>query len=135
MNKSMLLLLLSIALFFGACGGGNVNEKLTVASQQGDCVGVMPMKCLLVKAEGQTDWQFFYSSIEGFEYGPGFEYVLEVKVDSIKNPAADQSSLKYTLVREISKEEKVSEGLPQIPVQEESLGESDSIPTVAEPVE
>ena len=135
MNKSMMLLLLSVALFFGACGGGNVNEKLTVASQQGDCVGVMPMKCLLVKAEGQTDWQFFYSSIEGFEYEVGYEYVLEVKVDSVESPAADQSSLKYTLVKELSKVEKTSEGLPQIPVQEESLGELDSIPPVAEPVE
>lgn len=129
MNKSMMLLLLSIALFFGACGGGNVNEKLTVASQQGDCVGVVPMKCLLVKAEGQTDWQFFYNAIEGFNYEPGFEYVLEVRVDSVKNPAADQSSLKYTLVKEISKEEKTSEGLPQIPVLEESVEESDSIPS------
>lgn len=129
MNKSMMLLLLSIALLFGACGSDNVNEKLTVASQQGDCVGVVPMKCLLVKQEGQTDWQFFYSTIEGFNYESGYEYVLEVKVDSINNPAADQSSLKYTLIKEISKEEKTSEGLPQIPVQEESIEEPDSIPS------
>lgn len=129
MSKSMMLLLLSIALLFGACGSDNVNQKLTVASQQGDCVGVVPMKCLLVKQEGQTDWQFFYSTIEGFNYEPGYEYVLEVKVDSINNPAADQSSLKYTLIKEISKEEKISEGLPQIPVQEESIEEPDSIPS------
>lgn len=109
-------MLLSIALFFGACGSSNVNERLTVASQQGDCVGVMPMKCFLVKKEGQADWQFFYSPIEGFDYEPGYEYVLEVKIDSVDNPAADQSSLKYTLVKEISKEEKTSENLPQIPV-------------------
>ena len=116
MKKNIMgLLLLSIALLFGACKSNKVGETFVVASQQGDCVGVMPMKCLLVKKEGQTDWQFFYSSIEGFEYEPGYEYILEVKVDSVINPAADQSSLKYTLVKEVSKKQKISENLPQIP--------------------
>lgn len=124
MRKSIMLLLSSIALLFGACNSG-VTEKMTVASEQGDCVGVMPMKCLLVKKAGQTDWEFFYSTIEGFNYEPGYEYVLEVKVEKIESPAADQSALKYTLIKEISKEQKTSENLPQIPVKEEV---TDSIP-------
>lgn len=126
MKKSIVLLLSSIALLFGACNGG-VTKKMTVASEQGDCVGVMPMKCLLVKNDGQTDWEFFYSTIEGFNYEAGYEYVLEVKEEKIESPAADQSALKYTLVKEISKEQKTSDNLPKIPVEEEIEEITDSI--------
>lgn len=113
-----LVLLFAMALFLGACSNSGKTEKLTVASQQGDCIGVAPMKCLYVKKDGQTEWEFFYNNIEGFNYEPGYEYMLEVKVDSVPNPAADQSSLKYTLVKEISKEQKTSENLPQVKVEE-----------------
>lgn len=117
MYKSIAILF-SIVLLLGACSSENT-EKLTVASQQGDCVGVAPMKCLLVKKEGQTAWEFFYNSIEGFNYEPGYEYVLEVKVENVESPAADQSSLKYILVKQISKEQKTSENLPQTPIEGE----------------
>lgn len=116
--QKTILLLFSIALLFGACNSTKDTEKITVASQQGDCVGVAPMKCLLVKKDGQTDWEFFYNNIEGFSYEPGYEYVLEVKADKVENPAADQSSLKYTLVKEISKEQKTSENLPAVEIDE-----------------
>ena len=106
-----ILLLLSMTLVFCFCSPGKT-EKLTVASEQGNCVGVTPMKCLLIKKEGKTEWEFFYNKIEGFDYEPGYEYILEVKVENVENPAADQSSLKYILVKEISKEQKVSENLP-----------------------
>lgn len=114
----LILSLFAISLFFGSCSNSVKTEKLTVASQQGNCIGVAPMKCLLIKKEGQPEWEFFYSNIEGFNYEPGYEYVLEVKVDSIGEPAADQSSLKYTLVKEVSKEKKISENLPQIQIEE-----------------
>jgi len=89
-------------------------ETLTIASQQGDCVGVAPMKCLLVKKGDQKDWEFFYNNIEGFNYEPGYEFIIEVKTEKIETPAADQSSLKYILVREVSKTQKTSENLPQM---------------------
>ncbi|SBV97922.1 DUF4377 domain-containing protein [uncultured Dysgonomonas sp.] len=111
----LMVSLLAMALFLGSCGSSKNTEKLTVASKQGDCVGVAPMKCLLVKKDGQADWEFFYSNIEGFVYEPGYEYVLEVKVEKVEHPAADQSSLKYTLVKEVSKEEKTSDKLPDMP--------------------
>ncbi len=117
MHKTILLLF-SIALLLGACSSKGTTEKLVVASQQGDCVGVAPMKCLLVKKEGQTDWEFFYNNIEGFNYEPGYEYVLDVKVEKIEYPAADQSALKYTLVKEVLKEQKTSENLPKMQVEE-----------------
>ena len=127
--QKTILILFAMALSFAACTGSENTEKLTIASQQGDCVGVAPMKCLLVKKDGQKDWEFFYNNIEGFNYEPGYEYVLEVKVENVDNPAADQSSLKYTLVKEISKEQKTSENLPSIQIEEieEDFIVSDSI--------
>lgn len=112
MYKSILGLFCAV-LFLGSCGSVKNTQKLTIASQQADCVGVGPMKCLLIKNNEQTDWQFFYSGIEGFNYEPGYEYVIEVKKEARPNPAADQSSIKYILVKEVSKTPKTSENLPQ----------------------
>lgn len=110
-----ILSLVAATLLFTACNTSKeVTEKLVIASEQGDCVGVAPMKCLLIKRDGQTEWEFFYNNIEGFNYEPGYEYVLEVKTEKIDNPAADQSAIKYILVKEISKDQKKSENLPQI---------------------
>jgi len=113
MFKTILYLVVSIFLF-GACNSSQNTEKLTVASEKGDCIGVAPMKCLMVKKDGQRGWEFLYTEIEGIKYEPGYEYVIEVKKTERKNPAADQSAIKYTLVKEISKTQKTSEDLPQI---------------------
>ncbi len=110
--KKIIIYLFSISLLVISCNTSTNTEKLVIASQQGDCVGVMPMKCLLVKKEGKTDWEFFYNAIEGFTYEPGYEYVIEVKKEQTEHPAADQSSLKYTLVKQVSKTRKTSDNLP-----------------------
>ncbi|HCO67374.1 MAG TPA: hypothetical protein DIT04_06420 [Dysgonomonas sp.] len=111
MHKSILALL-GIILFLGSCTNNKNVERLTVASDYGACVGVVPQKCLWIKAEGSDQWEFWYSDIEGFNYEPGYEYVLEVKRESVALPAADQSSIKYVLEKVISKTRKQSEGLP-----------------------
>lgn len=114
----LILSLLTMSLFLGACNSSQKTsdsenvETLIIASQQGDCVGVAPMKCFLIKREEQTEWEFFYNNIEGFKYESGNEYVIKVKTEKIETPAADQSSLKYTLVKEVSKTLKTSENLP-----------------------
>ena len=87
-------------------------EVITVASATADCMGVGPQKCLLVKHQGADGWEFWYSGIEGFEYQPGYEYVLKIRKEKVTNPAADRSGIKYVLVEVVSKTEKVSEGLP-----------------------
>ncbi|MFV0419041.1 MAG: DUF4377 domain-containing protein [Dysgonomonas sp.] len=109
-----MFLLFAISLLMVSCKSSGGTEKLTVASEQGDCMGVAPMKCFLIKKDGHSNWEFLYSGIEGFNYESGYEYVLEVKVEKIQNPAADQSSFKYILVKELSKILKTSEDLPQI---------------------
>ena len=120
MNR-IILLLVAIPLFLISCNSNTEKtEKLIIASEQGDCVGVVPMKCLLVKKEGKSEWEFFYNDIEGFNYEPGYEYVLEIKTEKIENPVADGSSLKYILVKEVSKTQKISADLPQISKEENS---------------
>ena len=58
------------------------------------------------------NWNLFYSQIEGFSYEPGYEYVLQVRKEKIDNPPADGSSIRYRLVKVVSKTQKESEGLP-----------------------
>ncbi|MEP4534937.1 MAG: DUF4377 domain-containing protein [Cyclobacteriaceae bacterium] len=74
------------------------------------CIGEMEGECLLVQEGaniGSDDWQFFYyaSSIEGFNYEPGFIYDLLVKKNTIENPPMDASSIKYELVEIVTKTE------------------------------
>lgn len=112
MYKS-LLALLSVVLFLGSCTEKGTVERVTVASDYADCVGVGPQLCLLIKFEGKSNWEYWYSGIDGFEYEPGYEYVLDVRKESLLEPrAADQSSIKYVLVKEISKTQKTSDDLP-----------------------
>lgn len=134
--KKVLFIALSVALFMVSCGGTTKQQeastetseanadsqevvanqiKLTIASEQVDCTGVGPQKCFLIKQEGETDWSFWYSGIQEFNYEPGYEYVIEVKVDTVATPAADASSIIYTFVQEISKIQKQSENMPNIP--------------------
>ncbi len=111
--KKLIGLLFLLPLLFASCASNKGTVKMIVASQQGDCVGVVPQKCLLVKKGTDTNWTFFYNQIEGFQYEPGYEYVLEVKEVKVENVPADASSLKYILVKEVSKIPAVSEGLPE----------------------
>lgn len=110
-NKLWIVLLIA-GLFFVSCKSNQKIETLIVASERGDCVGVAPMKCLMVKRIGQDDWEYLYEDIENFEYEPGNEYVIEVIKQTIDNPAADQSSVRYILEKEVSKTAKTSENLP-----------------------
>lgn len=82
-------------------------KTLIVSSEQRDCdAGAGTMKCMLVKENEDNDWENFYNNINGFTYEPGYEYVLQVSTQKVDNPAADTSSLRYTLVKQISKTKK-----------------------------
>ncbi|HSH01368.1 MAG TPA: META domain-containing protein [Anaerolineae bacterium] len=79
-------------------------KSLFVGSEQADCVGVGPQKCLLVKDEAEGEYTYFYDSIVGFDWEAGYEYELLVSVVEINNPMlADASSLRYKLVDVVSK--------------------------------
>ncbi|GAB3921073.1 DUF4377 domain-containing protein [Larkinella terrae] len=106
MKNMVRLYSLVLITLFSACSKDSLKPDfitMQVADHQQDCVGVGPQKCLLVKIDGEANWTYFYSGIEGFTYKSGFEYKLSVKREQIKNPPQDGSSLRYTLVRVIEK--------------------------------
>lgn len=64
------------------------------------------MRCMLVQEDdkiGTEDWEYFYQTIQGFDYEEGFIYDLDVKIITIENPPADASSLQYQLIKLIEK--------------------------------
>lgn len=83
----------------------NTNIKtFFVSSEQKDCTnGAGKIKCILVREKLTHKWEYFYDNIEGFNYEPGYEYLLTVSTTKIENPPADGSSIKYTLIKQISK--------------------------------
>lgn len=81
-----------------------VEKTLYIGSELVDCVGVAPMKCMLVKENPDDEYQFFYDELEGFTFEPGFTYAVRVLVEPVANAPADASSLKYTLIEVVSQE-------------------------------
>ncbi len=54
----------------------------------------------------QENWELFYSAIEGFEFEEGFIKKVKVLVTAQDDAvAADQSAMRYTLVKELEKTE------------------------------
>ncbi|MHC5226011.1 DUF4377 domain-containing protein [Ignatzschineria sp. LJL83] len=108
--------------FLAACASfSGETVMLKIASSQANCVGIVPQKCLLVEeitdiktASNKTEeWSYFYSNIEGFNYEPGFEYIVEVQKTPRENVAMDQSSIIYRLGKVVSKESKTSNNMPK----------------------
>ena len=115
MKSNLILVSIFLLTIFSCDNSDNssISENIyIVASKQLDCEGVGKQKCFLVKKNQEDNWQFFYSSIIGFEYQEGFEYELLVSEKEIENPPQDSSSVEYTLVKVKSKVEKDSENLP-----------------------
>ena len=115
MRRAATALLVSIAAMTAVAGCGGSSSSETSATAAGgdvvrmwigpdlvDCVGVAPQKCMQVAYEEGGAPEFFYSSIEGFEYVEGTSYVIDVEITEDPNPPADASSLNYTLVEVIS---------------------------------
>lgn len=84
-----------------------VNAK-TKACNLGELNG----DCLLVKySKNQKEWERFSSinEINGFEYREGFEYVIKIRIEKIRNLPADASNLEYTLIKLVSKKKMISQ--------------------------
>jgi heat shock protein HslJ len=110
-----LLSFLAALLLLASCGVKNktsstpIQKKETllwiISDQQIDCVGITHQKCLVYQLKGENNWQNFYGKIEGFNPEIGYSYEIEVEASPVKNPAADASSLHYSLIRIISSQE------------------------------
>lgn len=78
--------------------------KLSIKENKVPCVGVAPMECLQVKLGNSKEWTYFYDSIEGFDYEPGYTYKLKVvKTKKQGNFPTDASAYNYKLKKVISK--------------------------------
>lgn len=101
LNFTILLLLLT------ACGSSKKesNKTLYISSETQPCVaGVRKMYCMQVKwNKNEKNYSLFYEQIEGFDYEVGNEYELLVSEEKVENPPADASSVKYKLVKMVSK--------------------------------
>lgn len=88
------------------CGGGGGGEDSrvetwSVDSHERECQGMMTTStylCTMTKASDGTRW--LPRNIEGFEYQPGYEYTLKVRITQVSNPPADSASETYRLVSE-----------------------------------
>lgn len=86
-----------------AAASAGIEKTLFIAPERKPCTGVAPMECLQVRESPDRPWQYFYSEIEGFTFEPGFDYELRVREEKVANPPADGSSLRWTLVKVVSK--------------------------------
>ena len=96
----------AVLFYLVACGKkeDKAGEILHVAPYTSACIGAGPMDCLRVRSDGETNFQLFYNHIEGFEFEPGHNYTLRVRIEDVASPPADASSLRYTLLEVVKKE-------------------------------
>ena len=100
--------LISVACSSESSQTNNMNISIYwVNSHKVPCEGVAPMQCLQIKKAENESWQYFYSQIAGFDFEPGYLYKIEVREEKLdpKKVPADASSVKYTLVSVIEKNE------------------------------
>lgn len=112
--KKITLFLVLIALLFSYCNTEDT-VQMVVASERKISKDVTPVQeVFLVKERDAQEWSLFYNDIEGFDYEPGYEYVLEVREEKLDEPTMNNTrAIKYHLVKEISKTKKISKGIPQ----------------------
>lgn len=112
MRRTSYYLMLASVVTFVSCA--DVRTVLHVAPERVPCIGVGPRECLLVREGAEGDWEYFYDAIQGFEFEPGFHYVLLVRKERVSRPAADASSLRWKLIRVLDKEPAVDTTNTQI---------------------
>ncbi|MGD1892701.1 MAG: DUF4377 domain-containing protein [Cyclobacteriaceae bacterium] len=82
---------------------------LWVNSLRVPCTGVAPQRCLQVQKRDSLDdtaWEYFYDTIEGFDFQGGYVYQLVVKEEQLPSEEvpADDPSIRYTLVKVLDKQ-------------------------------
>lgn len=81
---------------------------LRINHHQQTATAVAPVLVYLVQwdnAVGTDNWEILYDEIDGFNYEPGYTYDLLVKKEFIGYTLTDGSSVRYTLMKLIDKEE------------------------------
>lgn len=103
---------------------GQEIQRLTIKEECVPCRRMIPQTCLLVKKGTDKEYSLFYERIKGFDFVPGHQYVIDVKVEE-RNPAPqDLSKYIYTLEKIISDVPVIS-GSNQVNYQVEKLNGKD----------
>lgn len=76
---------------------------LEVAPSTVTCTGLLVQQCLQVREQPDRPYTWFYGSIEGFAYEPGYQYLLRVGERTILNPPADGASRALRLIAILAK--------------------------------
>jgi len=104
---SIVLLLIFLSLIvLSACNvpfSGSEEKTVYVGPKMVECTGESPQMCLLVKENPNDEYTYFYDQIEGFDYEEGYEYVIRVKEETVDNPPAGGSSIRWILIDVVSK--------------------------------
>ena len=107
--------LLSLSLTIG-CDWGEHTEILTIGPYRTTCFGPFEQECYLEYNEEEQKWHFFYESIQGFDFEPGYIYRLKVRLEERPEGIQDVGKYEYHLIEVLSKEEaSVDERPPRKP--------------------
>lgn len=79
-------------------------KTLIIGPKRPDCISIMMNgPCYQVKnSKSQKEWENFPYQIKGFKYKPGYEYVIQVRVQEPKEPL-EGATEEYVFVKLISK--------------------------------
>ena len=110
----MRFLLIFALLFLSACGAEDVLfplvsdeehiEIITLGPYTGRCHDAhFERDCLMEYNEDSDRWEFFYESIQSFDFEPGFIYTLEVRLEDRGTEIQDVGRYAYHLVKIIEK--------------------------------
>jgi heat shock protein HslJ len=93
-----------------SCDNTTKDKMMFINSYKVDCTGVGKMQCLQVKYTDSDNWIYFYDTIEGFDFKPGYLYQIEVSIEAIDTFTlpSDKSNLKFTLKKVISKQKDIT---------------------------
>ena len=110
----MRFLLILALLVLSACGVENPFSSLVGDEEHIEIITIGPYiqtcygahgerDCLMEYNEDSGRWEFFYESIQGFDFEPGFIYTLEVRLEDRGTEIQDVGRYAYHLVKLIDK--------------------------------
>ncbi len=79
-------------------------ETLIIGPYTQTCQGFIEQQCYLEFNEESQEWEFFYESIQGFDFEPGYIYKLKVRLEDRGTEIQDVGRYAYHLVEVLSKE-------------------------------
>ena len=80
-------------------------EIITIGPYTETCYGFIEQQCYLEFNEERQEWEFFYESIQGFDFEPGYIYRLKVRREDRGTEIQDVGRYAYHLVEVLSREE------------------------------